>query len=183
MDDTQKQRYAAVGLASIRQMLAALDVDYGRLDELREAVKDRDRLVATRDNPGTKDLFDEDDAEELARLECSIMDDAEELAELEEAAGDCTDEDDARQRIQDDPLSIEVRSGWHAIGEDAEDAEFCILLTTGGPALRIIGELRDGEPHRAWIEDQDWGTLWTEYYEEGVGDICLRYAQQFCFQH
>jgi hypothetical protein len=80
------------------------------------------------------------------------------------------DEDDARQAIQDDPLSVEVRSGWYNPGGlDNQPEEFCILLCTGGPAVRIIGELdMDAEPVRAWIEYQDWGTPWTELFNPPV---------------
>ena len=61
-------------------------------------------------------------------------------------------------------LSGEVRFSWHVPGEmpDYPD-EFQILLTTGGPALRIRGDLdRHGEPRRAWLECQDWFTPWRE---------------------
>jgi hypothetical protein len=145
---------AQTTLSAIRDMLAAVAVDYNRLEELRDI--------------DTGDLSPEDAAE---------------LSELEEAAGDCADEDDARQRIQDDPLSLQVRSGWYSPGEEPPaPAEFELLLSTGGPAVRIVGELSEhGEPTRAWIEWQDWGTPWTHHYEPGAGDTCLEYAQHFYF--
>lgn len=110
-------------------------------------------------------------------------DDAEELAELIAAAGDCEDQDDAQRRVSEDALSVEVRSGWHSLGESLEVAEFCILLCTGGPAVRILGELdHNGEPCRAWIEYQDWGTPWTEYQGEARNmDDLVRYAAEFGF--
>ena len=40
--------------------------------------------------------------------------------------------DDARLAIEEDPLSVQVRSGWHSPGEKAESEEFEILLCTGG---------------------------------------------------
>lgn len=58
-------------------------------------------------------------------------------------------------------LSVCVRSGWVLVGEPLDADEFEILLTTGGPACRIIGDLREGEPCRAEIQWQDWGTRWT----------------------
>jgi len=151
MSDTLNETGAAA-LTSIRDMLAAVAVDYNRLDELREL-----------DEP------DEDEARELA--------------ELEEAAGDCANEDEARERIQEDPLSVQVRSGWYAPGEtDNKPEEFELLLSTGGPAVRILGELDEyGEPSRAWLEVQDWGTPWTQYFEPGVGDLALEYARHFYF--
>ena len=86
---------------------------------------------------------------------------------------DYHDSDAALEAIQESPLSVEVRSGWVSLTDwgylkrDAssiEAAEYKILLTTGGPALRIIGELDQyGEPETARLEYQDWGTPWTEY--------------------
>jgi len=79
---------------------------------------------------------------------------------------DYHDEDDAEQRISESVLEVLVRGDWHTPGEHSEDAEFEILLTTGGPALRIRGELdHQGEPRRAWLEHQDWGTPWTPFWD------------------
>ena len=131
---------------SIAEMVAALECDYEQLEYLRGELSD-----AAADG-GTE-------AWKLAN-----PDDAEELEELETAAGECKDEEEARERIQEDALSVEVRSDWHAPGESGEPTEFCILLCTGGPAVRIIGDLDRGEPSRPRIEYQDWGTPWTEYF-------------------
>lgn len=62
---------------------------------------------------------------------------------------------------RDEALSVCVRSGWTVLGEPLTADEFEILLSTGGPACRIVGELRDGEPCHAEIQWQDWGTSWT----------------------
>jgi hypothetical protein len=66
--------------------------------------------------------------------------------------------------ISEDPISVQVRSRWKDLGEELEPEEYAILLCTGGPAVRIIGELDKGEPSNARIEYQDWGTSWTEYF-------------------
>lgn len=112
--------------------------------------------------------------------------DADELAELEAAAGDCESYDDAEQRIHEDALSVEVRSDWHNPCDDSEcPSEFRILLCTGGPAVQIRGELGDhGQPERAWLEYQDWGTPWTERVNQ-PGDMLalLTYAGAFYFGH
>jgi len=94
------------------------------------------------------------------------------------------DEDAAREVIERDPLSIEVRSDWHAPGDEAPPDSFNILLCTGGPACRLLGDLDEhGTPTRVWMEYQDWGTPWTEYY--GMTDeeraALLIYAEQFYF--
>lgn len=74
-------------------------------------------------------------------------------------------QDDARRVIEEDPLSVEVRSGWYAPGAsdtDTKPAEYTILLCTGGPACRIIGRLGEyGEPETATLEVQDWFTPWV----------------------
>ena len=92
--------------------------------------------------------------------------------------------DAALQRIQETPLSVEVRSGWHIPGvSDAPAAEFSILLCTGGPAVRIIGTLSEHlEPDSACIQYQDWGTSWTDYplISEQIA-IVLEYAQHFYY--
>jgi len=159
MNDTNHAKdQAAVQLSSLRDMLAALDCDFDRLEELRNIRKLP--LNEWADNGY----------------------DADEWTELEDAAGDCESQEDARQRIQEDPLSVQVRSGWHNVGETSEPEEFEILLCTGGPAVRIMGELDEyNQPSRAYIQYQDWGTPWTDYFEEGVTATCLEYAQQFYF--
>lgn len=99
--------------------------------------------------------------------------------------GWCDREDAAREAIQEDALSIEVRSAWTVLGEPMEASEFAILIATGGPAVRIRGTLGNhGEPDRAWMEVQDWWKPWTEYLGEdpaGLADACLAYARAFCW--
>ena len=81
-------------------------------------------------------------------------------------------QDEARQAIEEDALSVEVRSGWYSPGacsstNDTNPAEYTILLCTGGPACRIIGELSEhGEPETAHLEVQDWFQPWTEMRPE-----------------
>lgn len=92
--------------------------------------------------------------------------------------------DEDRERIREDPLSVQVREGWHNPGEDGEVVEFEILLGTGGPATRIIGDLNGhGEPVRAVMQSQDWGTLWTTLHNttEDERDLLLDYCRCFWF--
>ena len=234
MSDSAREQ-AIAQVASIRQMVAALSVDYDRLEELRE-LGSTPKFTAMLNIPGflpdaePVDFDDADDALEYLRelakssieddeslsqedyeelcsdIDCwsaiengefgitfrdyhySVVkdgnmlteDEADELAELEDAAGECSSEDDAVERIDQDPLEICVRSGWHQIGEDMVPEEFLILLCTGGPAVRIRGELDQyGSPCRVWIEYQDWGTPWTELVGLGYAyDDLLTYAQR-----
>lgn len=152
-------------LAALREMVAALECDYDRLEELQ-------------------DLHQEyiDDKAETNWLE-DYPQFVEELAELEAAAGDCKSREDAEQRIHEDPLSIEYRSGWVTDKSELQQAEEArILLCTGGPAAQIIVELAEGEPRRAYLQVQDWGTPWTDYYEPGIGEVLMTYVRCFCFE-
>lgn len=92
-------------------------------------------------------------------------------------------QDAARETIEQDPLSITVRSGWHTPGDKVEIEEFNILLCTGGPAVRIIGDLSEHmEPSSATLQYQDWGTPWTIYYlTEEEEQAVLAYCGCFYF--
>ena len=107
------------------------------------------------------------------------------VTELREANEDQSSAraDAARQTIDEDPLSVEVRCGWYSPGaaeEHRDPEEFCILLGTGGPATRIIGTLLHGEAESARLQAQDWGTPWTDY--RGADEaVLLDYARCFWF--
>lgn len=62
------------------------------------------------------------------------------------------------------PLEITVRSGWRRIGEPLEAREVAILLSTGGPAVRILAEIDGRNGAIIWprIQGQDWGTPWAD---------------------
>lgn len=159
--------------ASIESMIDALLCDYDRLEELTD---EREALV---DDLETAE--DQDKAEAAKALASWDEVDGEELTALKALAGDCKSEDEARERIQKDDLSIEVRSGWTPLGDTLTADEFMILLSTGGPATRIVGELdENGEPYRAWLEAQDWFQPWTRYFN-AEQDVLLAYAQCFYF--
>jgi hypothetical protein len=165
MTQTEKRDHARQNAAawaqSIAQMVAALECDYDRLEELREMKADGDTIM------------DQDEADELKELTADATVD-----------GDLqTDADSVRERIQESPLEVAVRSGWVAPGDEMAAEDFLILLSTGGPALRIRGELDEHkQPHRAWLEYQDWGTPWTEYHGEGCeNETLLTFCQQFFF--
>ena len=94
------------------------------------------------------------------------------------------DEERARQHIEEDALSVEVRGDWHTPGDDDTSGatEYNILLTTGGPAARIVGQLDRGQPSSAVFEYQDWFKPWTEVYTDSADSaILLKYAQCFYF--
>lgn len=153
MEKNHALEQAHAQMESISEMVSALTVDYDRMEELR----DTDRA----------DLTDED---------------REELKELESMAGECNNEDDARERISEDPLSIELRTDWYTPGETPTASEFCILLCTGGPACRIVGDLDEHmQPSRPRLEYQDWGTPWTEMIDGVDHDALQTYCEQFYY--
>ena len=111
--------------------------------------------------------FEDDEREEPVTIDGDIM----------------NSRDDVVQRIEESPLSVQVRGGWHDVGAQAEDEEFEILLSTGGPALRIIGEIGQfNAPQRPRLQYQDWGTPWTEYIAVGEDHDALQtFCEQFYF--
>ena len=93
----------------------------------------------------------------------------------------------AERAIHEDALSVEVRSGWYMPGDqnaDTKPAEYRILLSTGGPAVQIVGELNEhGEPESAVMQVQDWFIPWTDFVpqHEEPGRVMLTYARCFYF--
>lgn len=99
-------------------------------------------------------------------------------------ADDSAKIEEVERAILEDPLTVQVRSGWHCPHDETpEIREYNILLCTGGPAVRIIGDLDSyHSPYSARLEYQDWGIPWTTYFlslEEGA--TLLTYCQQFYF--
>lgn len=102
--------------------------------------------------------------------------DLETLQELTEQAAGCESQDEALERLEENPLSIQFRSDWESNPSDLTPSEFEILLCTGGPAVRVRGELdHNGYPSRAWVEYNYWGAPWKELgpYQS----TALEYAQ------
>jgi hypothetical protein len=107
-------------------------------------------------------------------------------AAIEEKVGALDSDDDdavdlARERIQGGPLSLQVRGGWRDPGQSDTAEEYELLLATGGPAVRIRGELDQWqEPATARLEVQDWFTPWTEY-QDTDSNVLLTYVSCFYF--
>lgn len=167
-DSCKLQEIGKSAMGLIADMVAALDCDYDRLEELRTA-RNECRAAEARGDEGP----------------CMSDDDGHELAELEAAADECKNREDAEQRIHEDPLSVQVRGPWYDMaanrGASFAPEEFEILLGTGGPAMRIIGELNEhGEPTRARLQAQDWCQPWTDYVQADQ-DTLLSYCRCFYF--
>lgn len=122
---------------------------------------------------------------ETIKAQISALGELEAGAESVTVEGDTfTEVDDLRERIQESPLEVSARSGWHTPGQEKpENEEFLVLLTTGGPALRIIGELdRYNAPENPRLEFSDWGTPWTRLATtEDEDTALLAYCNQFYF--
>ena len=78
---------------------------------------------------------------------------------------DFDSQDELRESVLNSALSVEFRSGWYSLGENPLTAEeFKILLSWGGPALRVIGKIdNNGLPVNPKLQFQDWGTPWTDF--------------------
>lgn len=135
-----------------------------------------DGLAERRENMTT----DTDRAEGQAKAQLQSI--REMVKALED--GEEYDGQDAEEAIQEDPLEVSVRADWHSPGDEQDvDLEYKILLCTGGPAVRIVGDLgRWKEPDNARLQYQDWGTGWeTLYTDDEEDDALLTYARQFYF--
>jgi len=79
--------------------------------------------------------------------------------------------DKLQEEIDNAPLCCEIITTYE------------ILLCTGGPAVRIIGDLDDNkQPESANLQYQDWFTPWIDYYlHDDEEQVLLRFAQNFYF--
>jgi hypothetical protein len=120
------------------------------------------------------------DAEQQAKSQVESI--VEMIDALREAESD-SEREAAQTTIYEDPLSVEVRTDWHAVAAQPCGAtEFKILLCTGGPAARIIGTLNQyDEPETATVQYQDWFTPWHTLHglTDEQHDAVLEYCRQF----
>lgn len=180
---SHSEKQAIAQLESIVEMVAALDEEKARRFAAEEYAKGlvRERCVELLTEVSIES-YDDETVETLR--EAVVENIADETLEPDDFEFEF-DEDDARQTIQEDPLSVQVRSDWYTLGADDTEkapAEFEILLCTGGPAVRIVGDLDSGSPSHPRIQHQDWGTPWTEYFPSSEQREALQvYCEQFYF--
>jgi hypothetical protein len=112
----------------------------------------------------------------------------ESIVEMVEALRNAKTDDEreaAQTNIHEDPLEVQVRGDWHAVGEtNCEATQFRILLCTGGPAVRIIGDLNEyNEPESAHVQYQDWFTRWQtlEHLTDAENELLIEYCREFYF--
>lgn len=141
-------------LASIEEMLEKLSGYQAAAEAAGWTGPHKDKFGATY-------FRAENDEGTVSTWSCASWKDLCEAMEIE-----AEQSDEAREEIQESVLSVMVRDGWRQPGQVMEDGpeEYEILLTTGGPALRITGELeRHGYPATAELQMQDWFLPWTRY--------------------
>lgn len=90
---------------------------------------------------------------------------------------------EALNRIHESVLELLIRSRWHAPGGNADSAEFALMLTIGGPTVRITGKLCDGEPaHGARLEyAAPWEPWQSLPLTAAESDAVLAWARCFYF--
>ena len=89
-------------------------------------------------------------------------------------------EEEAQEAIQEDALSVEIRSDWRSPGENMTASEFRIVLCTGGPHVEIVGDLDHyKQPCSVRILYKDWGDSGSIYGFDA--SIVERYCAQFFF--
>ena len=98
----------------------------------------------------------------------SIVEDFEKISFLESLNVTSNEDEEEieqiKESINNSALSVEFRSGWSTNYDELEIEEFKILLSWGGPALRVIGELDQyKQAENVKLQFQDWGTPWTDY--------------------
>lgn len=166
--DNAKQQ-AAAQYASIAALVSAYNLDWDQYESLLDLRAAHEIDMAGEDDPKPFNVAYPDEAEELAEFE-NARDDTE-----------CDSQESVQDRIQEMPLEICVRSGWVRSQEDMQPEEFMILLCTGGPAVRIMGELdHNNSVYSAWIEYQDWGTPWTQYFNADQSTL-IEFCNHFYF--
>jgi hypothetical protein len=109
------------------------------------------------------------DTEDLTPAAC-CMADAEgwDLNGLRDRLGE-----DVTEYARELPLSVLVRSDWHHPMGESTYSEFEILLSTGGPAVRVLGDLDSYlEPYRPGLQFSDWGVDWTDHPSQTVTLCC-----------
>jgi hypothetical protein len=154
MPENHAYEQAKAKLQSIVRLVTALEVDYDRMDELRE-----------------ESSLNDEEQQELEELE----ENAAGYTNREEVLDDI-ESDPLSVEVRDDWRSPSDDSG--------DPVEFKILLCWGGPAVQIIGELgRHSIPENPHLQYQDWGTPWADYINmtDEEREALQTYCEQFYF--
>lgn len=89
-------------------------------------------------------------------------------------------QEEIREEIEQEPLSVEVRSGWASVGGEMEAEEYRVLLSWGGPSLQIVGNLGEyNQPSSFAVQHQDWGTPWETVFPSIDETAAVRWFLSF----
>lgn len=169
---SHSEEQARAWIKAIRTMVRKLDPETAAIDEL--AKLSRSDMINFLDNNDVE--FDPELTDDAIR---KIISDGVEDGTITPDYFE-HDEDKARDEIMEHPLSVEYRSGWVTPGSEMKPEEFCITLCTGGPEVRIIGDICNGSPDSERIEHRGWGTPWAAISTTSDDDDIIRqYCQQF----
>jgi len=132
-------------------------------------------------------MSDKSRQQAIMRLESIV----EMVKRLEEArgSGDQQAIDKAQDLIRFNPLSVRVRTAWEdpnlfqKPNIDVQPTEYKILLCTGGPAVRIRGDLNEyGEPKNTYLEHNDWFDGWAQIpLTKEQREAVIEYARHFYY--
>jgi hypothetical protein len=88
----------------------------------------------------------------------------EKYEEIHNESNNADNDEDAHKWAVEQPLSVLVKSGWTEVGKPMHAYEFELLMGSGGPAVRITGDLDEmyqPEAGTIRLEVQNWGTPWV----------------------
>ena len=131
-------------------------------------------------NTQTKENF----GEQQAQAQLSSIKEMVQLYESADALNSSEALEEAERRIDESPLSVEIRSEWHTPGSKVSGGQYKILLCTGGPAVQIVGELDEySQPMDAKLQYQDWFTPWNDFSVSSAdAEILLTFAGRFYYE-
>jgi len=133
----------------------------------------------------TQTEIKQDNAERNGRLLLSEIVEHVKTLKIAQESGDDEAEESALEAMREMALSVSVRDGWRSPGNEGSGAEeYRVLLSTGGPACQIAGDISGhGEPDGAELQVQDWFTPWkTLEVTDEEGEALGYFVNAFCFE-
>ena len=98
----------------------------------------------------------------------------EKYEQIDKDGYDADDDEHGYKWAVQQPLSVLVKSGWTEVGKPMHAYEFELLMGTGGPAVRITGdldEMYEPEANSIRLEVQNWFRPWVALtLMDNVGD-------------
>ena len=94
------------------------------------------------------------------------------IADLERLDAIREEDGDPFEEFGDVLLELKFGAVWQAGETDRQPSRFWALIGTGGPAMRIVGEINQyGEPEDCRLEVQDWFQPWTDFETAAQVDL------------